>query len=121
MNAYTAAECTEPLDTEETKFETARQNHPTVSPYPSFTPTAAPIVDDILIDDYIENWECCAAIHTFYGNHCHNWGNITESLLGFVIVMITCVVVKSCIQRFDIHWLPQSAGCILVGGKYTLI
>jgi len=116
LNAYTAAECSRPLPSS-VAFE---RFFPTSQPTQFVTPSVAPSTsnaDDILIDDYIENWECCSSLHTFYSDHCRGLGDLTESLLGFVLALIACVMIKSLLQRFKIHWLPESAGCILVGGE----
>ena len=113
LNGYRAAECSQPSTSEVFMPDPKRF----LTSIPIMSPSSAPTIDDILIDDYIENWECCSSLHSFYAEHCRNLGDITMSLLGFVIVLVVCVIVKSLVQKFEAHWLPESAGCILVGGE----
>ena len=126
LNAYSAAQCSDPLTINNEKIKLSDHfrpkpnilsSNPSTAPLTSNSPSKGPVDDDVLIDDYVENWECCTAIHSFYNNHCHQWQDITESLLAYVIVLVICVGVKSLIARYNVHWLPESAGCILVGGK----
>jgi hypothetical protein len=67
----------------------------------------------------VEARTCCASILNVYHDHCSidPEEDVSDSRLVFVIfVMACCGVVKSLIRHFRILWLPEAAGCIIVGG-----
>jgi hypothetical protein len=66
---------------------------------------------------------CCASILNTYHENCSVDAeeDVSDSRLVFVVcVMACCGVVKSLIRHFRILWLPEAAGCIIVGGTYCL-
>jgi hypothetical protein len=70
----------------------------------------------------IEARTCCVSILNVYQELCRTdeEEQVSDVRLFFVvIVMAACGMVKSLIRHFKILWLPEAAGCILVGGKST--
>jgi hypothetical protein len=62
---------------------------------------------------------CCSSILNVYHELCST--DVEEQvsdkrLFFFVFVLACCGMVKSLIRHFKILWLPEAAGCILVGG-----
>jgi hypothetical protein len=77
---------------------------------------------NILLNDptSIEARTCCASILNVYHENCSkdDEEEMSDSRLFFVVfVMALCGMVKSLIRHFKILWLPEAAGCIIVGGK----
>jgi hypothetical protein len=72
----------------------------------------------------VEARTCCASILNVYHENCDTGEveEISDSRLFLVVFVIAvCGVVKSLIRHFRIRWLPEAAGCILVGGEcYTV-
>lgn len=69
----------------------------------------------------VEARTCCASILKVYHENCStdDEEQISDSRLFFVVfVMAMCGMVKSLIRHFKVLWLPEAAGCILVGGMY---
>lgn len=67
--------------------------------------------------------KCCMSILNVYQKNCsvEPEEDVSDSRLFFVIcVMALCLMVKSIIRHFKILWLPEAAGCILVGGTSLL-
>ena len=61
---------------------------------------------------------CCASILNVYHENCStdDEETISDSRLFFVVcVMAACGTVKSLIRYYKVLWLPEAAGCILVG------
>jgi NhaP-type Na+/H+ or K+/H+ antiporter len=66
----------------------------------------------------IEARTCCASILNVYHDNCSTDvdDQVSDSRLFFVVfVMALCGMVKSLIRHFKILWLPEAAGCIIVG------
>ena len=69
----------------------------------------------------VEARTCCASILNVYHENCSTDEDdqVSDTRLFFVVaVMALCGMVKSLIRHFRILWLPEAAGCILVGGTY---
>lgn len=65
---------------------------------------------------------CCASIVNVFHENCSvdDEDEISDRRLFIVVAVIAlCGLVKSLIRHFQIRWLPEAAGCILVGGKTT--
>ena len=61
---------------------------------------------------------CCASILNVYHENCNVDAEeeISDKRLFIVVlIMAFCGMVKSLIRHFKIRWLPEAAGCILVG------
>lgn len=72
--------------------------------------------DDIMIDDAFERWECCSSISDFYSKHCSNESHFDAyKLLGIVLVLIVCGMMKSFLRIANIQWIPDAGACIIVG------
>jgi hypothetical protein len=68
----------------------------------------------------VEARTCCASILSVYHENCSTDDNEQFSdskLLLMLFVMAVCGIVKSLIRHYKVLWLPEAAGCILVGGK----
>ena len=66
----------------------------------------------------IEARACCASILNVYHENCNVDAeeDISDKRLFIVVlIMAFCGMVKSLIRHFKIRWLPEAAGCILVG------
>jgi hypothetical protein len=72
----------------------------------------------------VEARTCCASILSVYHENCSTDDNEQFSdskLLLMLFVMAVCGIVKSLIRHYRVLWLPEAAGCILVGGKKFLL
>jgi len=80
---------------------------------------AADMVSNVLNDPTsVEARTCCTSILNVFHENC----NVNEEeelsdrrLFVGVMVVAFCGLVKSLIRHFSIRWLPEAAGCILVG------
>lgn len=69
----------------------------------------------------VEARTCCASILNVFHENCDSPDEETVSdqkLFLIIFVIALCGVVKSLIRHFRIRWLPEAAGCILVGGEF---
>lgn len=72
--------------------------------------------DDVLIDDFYENWECCSSIFEYYNTHCHEPVLDSERLLGIVGVLVICSMAKAFVHHFmSLQWVPDAVIYVLVG------
>jgi NhaP-type Na+/H+ or K+/H+ antiporter len=71
--------------------------------------------DDVLIDDFYENWECCSSISDFYDKHCQQPQLDSMKLCGIVVVLVICGLMKSIIRLAGARWIPDAGACIVVG------
>ena len=82
---------------------------------------AADAVNQLLNDPTsIEARTCCASILNVFHELCSNdeEEQMSDTRLFFLVfVMALCGMVKSLIRHFKLLWLPEAAGCILVGGE----
>lgn len=89
--------------------------------------TATEAVKNIMNDPKsIEARTCCASILSVFHEHCDPTTTGVDDysdrrLLVIVFVITVCGMVKSIIRFFNIRWLPEAGGCILVGGKSRLV
>lgn len=68
----------------------------------------------------VEARTCCTSILNVFHENCDQKEEETVSdkkLFLIVFVIAFCGMVKSMIRHFRIRWLPEAAGCILVGGE----
>jgi hypothetical protein len=68
----------------------------------------------------VEARTCCTSILNVFHEACSVDAEeeISDARLFIVVAVIAlCGMVKSLIRHFQIRWLPEAAGCILVGGK----
>ena len=68
----------------------------------------------------IEARTCCASILSVFHEHCDPSTTGIEDysdrkLLVIIAVVTVCGIVKSVIRYFNVRWLPEAGGCILVG------
>ena len=71
----------------------------------------------------VEARTCCASILNVYHELCSTdeEEQVSDTRLFFlVLVMALCGMIKSLIRHFKLLWLPEAAGCILVGGGSSL-
>jgi hypothetical protein len=69
----------------------------------------------------VEARTCCASILNVFHENCDTADQEEVSdkkLFLIVFVLALCGMVKSLIRHFQLRWLPEAAGCILVGGKF---
>jgi NhaP-type Na+/H+ or K+/H+ antiporter len=74
--------------------------------------------DDVAIDDFFENWQCCDSIRSYYEKHCETgMGSELQSarLLGIMLVLLACTMMKAILKRCGMHWLPDACVFIMVG------
>jgi len=113
-NAYNASECVD-----ENEGDLMTQLHLSYNdPPPSYLANTNSTDDDEVptIDDIFEDYECCKIIQKYYVGRCHSTEKFASlTLLGVVSVLILCGFFKTLIQGFQLHWLPEAGGCILVG------
>lgn len=72
----------------------------------------------------VEARTCCASILNVYHEHCDttDGNDLSDSTLFIIVFVIAfCGVVKSLIRHFQLRWLPEAAGCILVGVAFGSI
>lgn len=81
--------------------------------------TAAAISAVLNDPESVEARTCCASILNVYHEHCDtsesNQVVSDSNLIIIVFIIAVCGAVKSMIRHFKIRWLPEAAGCILVG------
>ena len=81
-------------------------------------PKNAKTQQPVAVYDPVELRRCCASILNVYHENCStdDEETISDSRLFFVVcVMAACGTVKSLIRHYKVLWLPEAAGCILVG------
>ena len=81
-------------------------------------PKNAKTLQPVAVYDPVELRRCCASILNVYHENCStdDEETISDSRLFFVVcVMALCGTVKSLIRYYKVLWLPEAAGCILVG------
>jgi hypothetical protein len=89
--------------------------------------TATDAVKNMMMDPKsIEARTCCASILSVFHEHCDPSTTGIEDysdrkLLVIVFVVTVCGIVKSVIRYFNVRWLPEAGGCILVGVMGYLI
>jgi len=81
------------------------------------------VEDDVVIDDYYENWECCSSISDFYGKHCKQAELDAFKLLGITLVLVVCGAAKSLIRVLNLRWIAGAYILVgsIVGGLLRLI
>lgn len=79
------------------------------------------VVSSVLNDpSSVEARTCCASILNVFHETCSvdQEEELSDKRLVVVVVVIAlCGWVKSLIRYFQIRWLPEAAGCIVVGGE----
>ena len=107
-NAYAGANCSDP-----------NPDRVTLIGYDSSNATNVTDDDDgttPVIDDFFEEFQCCQVINHYYSRRClYHQRFASLSLLGIVAVLILSSLVKTAIQAFNLKWLPDAGGFILVG------
>lgn len=61
---------------------------------------------------------CCSSIVRNYHENCDDTGKkeLSDKRLGFILfAIVVCGLVKSLIRNFELNWLTEAGGCILVG------
>lgn len=101
-NAYTAADC-----------EDSNMLYPFIQKHHHHHHNGTD--DDVMIDDYIEAWQCCSSIFDYYNSNCQRPELASFKLLGVVSVLVLCGLVMSLLKTFEVEWVPDAAACILVG------
>ena len=80
---------------------------------------ATAAVSSMLNDpDSVEARTCCASILNVFHEHCDRpvEDDLSDRRLFIIVFVIAfCGMVKSFIRHWKIRWLPEAAGCILVG------
>lgn len=71
---------------------------------------------DVIIDDFFENWECCDYIRNYYEKNCENDSGLhSAQLLGVMLVLLFCTMIKALLKTWNLHWVPDACAFILVG------
>ncbi|KAG7342150.1 Na+/H+ antiporter [Nitzschia inconspicua] len=71
---------------------------------------------NVVIDDFFENWECCDYIRNYYGKNCENNSSLhSAQLLGVMLVLLFCTMIKALLKTWSLHWIPDACAFILVG------
>ena len=107
LNAFQAADCVD--DKNVLDFFFGKKHHNRIFDDDNTTG------DDVLIDDFVENFECCSSIYSFYTKNCHLPQLASFRLMGVVGVLVVCGLVKSLTRTFRVEWIPDAGACILVG------
>jgi hypothetical protein len=86
--------------------------------------TAAFVANVLNDPTSVEARACCTSILNVFHENCSV--DVEEELSDirlFIVVAVIglCGLVKSLIRHFHIRWLPEAAGCIMVGGKYKIV
>lgn len=116
QNAYSAADCQEDIIRRTLQNVHEDTNDSTNDDEKSKS-------DDVpAIDDFFQEFQCCQVISHYYSSRClYHQQFASLSLLGTVVVLILCSLVKVLIKEFRLHWLPEAGGCILVGATVGAI
>jgi NhaP-type Na+/H+ or K+/H+ antiporter len=71
---------------------------------------------NVVIDDFFENWECCDYIRNYYEKNCENNSGLhSVQLLGVMLVLLFCTMIKALLKTWNLHWIPDACAFILVG------
>lgn len=80
------------------------------------------LVSNLLNDpSSVEARTCCTSVLSVFHEICsvdEEESLSDRQLFISVAVIVVCGLVKSLIRHFQIRWLPEAAGCVLVGGKF---
>ncbi|KAL3944688.1 MAG: hypothetical protein SGBAC_001246 [Bacillariaceae sp.] len=83
------------------------------------------LVSNLLNDpSSVEARTCCTSVLSVFHEICSvdEEENLSDRQLFIsVAVIVVCGLVKSLIRHFQVRWLPEAAGCVLVGGKYLVV
>ena len=83
------------------------------------------LVSSVLNDPTsVEARTCCASILNVFHENCSvaDDEELSDKRLFIgVFVIALCGLVKSLIRHFHLRWLPEAAGCILVGGTCYVV
>lgn len=99
--------------------ETIREDEPTKLARKHNSTNGTVVDDDIVIDDYFENWECCAHISDYYRRNCREHSLNALRLFGICSVLVVCGLLKSLFKQCA-EWIPDAAVCCLVGALVSL-
>jgi hypothetical protein len=80
------------------------------------------LVSSVLNDpSSVEARTCCASMLNVFHETCsvdeEEELSDKQLFLGVAVIAV-CGLVKSLIRHFQIRWLPEAGGCVLVGGEY---
>ena len=79
----------------------------------------AEAVSQVLNDpSSVEARTCCTSILNVYHENCNtdDEEDLSDTRLFLIVLVIACCgIVKSLIRHYQILWLPEAAGCIIVG------
>jgi NhaP-type Na+/H+ or K+/H+ antiporter len=71
---------------------------------------------NVVIDDFFENWECCDYIRNYYEKNCENNSGLhSVQLLGVMLVLLFCTMIKALLKTWNLQWIPDACAFILVG------
>ena len=105
-SAYREADCAKETDTDVLDFRNGGRN----------MLGNASTSDDVFIDDFFVNWECCDWIKDYYNNNCETDSGLHSlQLLGIMLVLLFCTMIKAVLKSWNIHWIPDACAFILVG------
>mmetsp|Transcript_16656 Transcript_16656/g.38449 ORF Transcript_16656/g.38449 Transcript_16656/m.38449 type:complete len:732 (-) Transcript_16656:2548-4743(-) len=105
-NAYRVADCSEETHVDFFGIEDDRESN--------WANTS--MIDDVLIDDFFENWECCDSIKSYYNNNCESTSSLHSlQLLGVMLVLLFCTMAKAVLKSRNINWIPDACAFILIG------
>lgn len=83
------------------------------------------LVSSLLNDpSSVEARTCCTSVLSVFHEICSvdEEENLSDTQLFIsVAVIVVCGLVKSLIRHFQIRWLPEAAGCVLVGGMVLVV
>lgn len=87
-------------------------------PTKDITSTAVAVSAIMNNPEVIETQSCCRSILQVFHEECDNPDDeeyADRRLFVIVCVIAICGMIKSLIRHFNIRWLPEAGGCILVG------
>lgn len=83
------------------------------------------LVSSLLNDpSSVEARTCCTSVLSVFHEICSvdEEENLSDKQLFIsVAVIVVCGLIKSLIRHFQIRWLPEAAGCVLVGGMILVL
>lgn len=72
--------------------------------------------DDYFLNEIGDIYSCCHTLYNRYTGSCVESDFLSNiNLLVVAFTLLLCECAKSLIKKYEIHFIPEAAGCILVG------
>jgi len=74
-------------------------------------------ISETVVEEEVDMRMCCTSILKVYHEECDDTSSdLSDKKLGLIVFIIAlCGLVKSLIRNYELNWLSEAGGCILVG------